>query len=677
MKTQSDTKIIEEMLRREKEASDYCSTIHNDYKKFNKFSNAPDGQWTQEESNSMGKPLMQTNRVRSYGNQIVNAAVKQDIGCNVEPVSDGADLKLARVRQAQLMKVWDMGKGKQAAAYALRCSIFGNFGVIGQRIKFADNSTMNKKIEFFALKDPTTFFWDPSAVAPACADMSYCIIKTRMTKTGFEKRYGSWKRTSPGQENKWEEDDKKTIREYWRVTETKQPKIATKTGKLYSPEEIAEMEEAPEADGGRDTYDCKVEQFIVANEKILSRSVWPGRRIPYKVVEGREYYQDGKKALQPMIIDAVNPQKKLNFIDSQKTLMFSKGPEELVLVPVESMTSDFIQTLSTATATGSRQIKVVGYKSTDQNGDAVGKPIFKPQLMGDQWLVEETKQAIDDIEACMGVSRAAWLANPERTSGIAIERSEAQGETSNFDFIENWLVAQEEEFRDTLEIIPSLGMTMQIKLAGDDQRNKDVWVNNPNAPAGMENYNIDDEDEEYHLTLKVSPAPKNMRDKSFDQMMDFAKQFPMIAPMISDLAALSSLDGNYAEDISERCNKWIAANFPMVMGQSQDPRVLAAQQQVQMLQQQLQSLSTQAGQQLQRMEAENQTLKIQLQTEKARQVGDTEKAQWEARKEELEVLIKEQDLKITQTRAMIEQTKLLQAQNPPPPKEQKTWSNVA
>jgi hypothetical protein len=538
-----------------------------------------------------------------------------------------------------MLKIWELGKGKMAAAKALRQQVGGGFSVIFYDISNADNSTFNKKINFKAFPDPTVFRCDPSAREPAMADMEYAIIEEDISEGSFKKQFGDWKdNTGRGDSQNWEKGSKKRIFSYWKIVKNPSNVVSGMDGKSYDEKELRAWPEGQEKpDFGEDpktrTNDnAEVWQYIIANREVKKKIKHPGCRLPYKVIEGREYVIDGKKSLQSMGLHAESPQRKLDFIESQKFILFSKGPLEMVFVPTEGDSAGLTDKIQDAARNGSKNVIVIPYKSIDENGHPIGAPTFRPQMLVDPNLSMESNSAIQAIEACFGMTQGAWMAQPKDMSGIAIHASEVQGETANNDFPDNWLTGLEELFRDVLHVIPMLGIQMQIKLAGDDQKDQVVWINNQVAAkkSGMQNYDLD-EDEEYSLVINASPSAKSMRDKSFDQMMSYAEKFPMMAALIPDLAAKSSLDNTYSDEISQRANKFVAHTAPWALGANTDPRSQAlmtqlqqAQQQMQQMQQAMAALQQKAQQELQEMQSRlqglssdksNEAMKIKLEAD--------------------------------------------------------------
>jgi hypothetical protein len=644
---ETDEDIIKEMQERYEEAGRVWTNIHTDWKNHFAFAFAPGGQYGQQDFDRMGtNNLLQTNLLLAYVLQVVNKFVRQDIGCEVEPVSEGADKVLARVRQAQVMACWNRWGGPSSLATSMKNLVAGNFGVMSQKIDWANSEGFDKKIEFFCLKDPTKFRCDPNAKDAALADMEYCVIDENLTPAGFRKRYGEWKDLHGTEKDKWQTGDKRKVFEYWRIKKVnrrkvfmledgtpipeKDFKLAEKMGDML-PIKLDENEEPV----FRDVYDCKVEMFIITNNSVKLKKSWPGSRIPYKVFEGREVYIDGKKSLQPMTFAAEGPQKKYNFIENQKLTLLSKGPLEIVFVPADGDTQGLDEKLQEASRNGSKNLIVIPYKSRDAQGNLLPGPEFKKPVLGDPFLTEEALLTKKDIEQTFGMINPGWMERPKGASGIAIERTEEQGDTSSFDIIDNALMALQELFRDTMELLPKLSLSMQVKLAGEDQRQETVWVNGGqmNAASGMKNYDLDD-DQQYSLMINARPEPDTMRRKSFEEMNEFAKRHPELSPMIADLDARASLNNLYSDDIADRANKFVATNFPNVLGDSGDPRLMMANQQIQQAQQMIQMLQTQMEQMAQEAGKKQAELEIKLTAAREDNTNDAARIQLEAQIEQ-------------------------------------------
>jgi hypothetical protein len=659
IKAKRDDQILEEFRKRFSEAGELWDPIHTDFRNYYRFSVAVDGQWNPQEKARMGDPALQTNRVLAYGNQVINTAIQQEIGCLVEPVSEGATAQLGLVRQSQIMTLWRKGDGSVASGYALRGQIFGSYGVLTQEIAFADRSGFNKTIKWHALEDPTMFRCDPAARGPALSDMTYSIIEHDLSKAGFRKRWGAIQKLSRIKDENFYEggNGKQKVFEYWCLHEGSYEEVADTNGKTYRREEYMALDAAtrPELatlvtgdEVTRRVSDNQVIQYIIGNDRVLKRIPWPGSRIPQKVIEGRIYWESNKKSYQAMTTHAMNPQKKYNFIESQKALMFSKGPQEIVFAPAETTVADVQKKLNDVSRNGSQGITVIPYKAIGPNGEVLGAPTFKAQLLGDPVLTQESQLAINDIEACFGMSPLSWM-NPNPTaSGVAMERRETQGQTSNFDFVKNWLVGLEESFRDTLEIIPKLGIAMQIKLAGPDQKERTVWVGR-GAPAadGTPNFDLD-EDEEYALVLRVTPSEKHQRELAFDQLMMMVQRFPNLAVAIPDLAIKAGTNNQYTETMAARAERMVP---PAILGEQQmDPQVALMGAQLEQAGSVIQGLQ----QQLQSAVQALRSLQEQLKLEKASNANDLVIAAMEDRIKKMELGIDEQKLRVEQYKATTE-----------------------
>jgi len=657
----NDDAMLSRFKKHLEEADEYWSPIHAKAREYKRFAVKENGQWTEEEAQRMGEPISQTNRLLAYVNIVVNTAIQQDIGCIVEPVSEGASAQLALVRQSQVMTLWNKGNGQMASAYAFREQVWGSFGVMKQALSFADNSGFNKKINWEALPDPTMFRCDPSAKGPALSDMCFAIEEHTLSKKGFTRLYGDVDRLDRKTEAMFERGNKQLVYEYWVLHDAGYDLLLSEDGETIRGDEYKKLKEDErpglKMDGAQQPITRRVdepyvEQVLIGNDKVLKRTPWPGSRIPYKVAEGRVVVIEGQKSMQAMTTHAMNPQKELNFIKSQKQLMFSKGPQEIVFVPAEGSTAGLQKSLTEAARNGSQNIIVVPYKSITDDGKPIPPPTFKAQLLGDPILTQEEQFAINSIEACFGMSPNSWLQPNPAASGEAMKVRAAQGETSNFDFTKNWLVMMEESFRDALEIIPKLSISMQVKLAGGAQKERTVWVNNPTAALNgeMENFDLDT-DEEYALTIKVAPSEKTMRDMAWDQMMAYFKVNPAAATVVPDLMVKMGTNHSQTEPMAARFKNLVPKE---VLGEGPDPQVMAMQAQLQ----QAGTVIQGQQQQLQQAVEALRSLQQQLKLEKANKANEAVLKTLDARLKQLDIALAEQKVLAEQIKVAGEKLKL-------------------
>lgn len=663
-KRMSDEAILEQFKKRREEAEDFWGAIHSDFSKAKHFVASEDGMWTADERNRMGEPAIQVNRLLPYVNLVVNAMIQQEIGCTVEPLSEGASSILALVRQAQLMTLWRLGHGLQAFAYAFREQVWGGYGVIKQSTCYSGRDGFNKTIKWEAIADPTCFSCDPSAKDPALADMCWAIEEHTLSKKGFQKLWGKMDKMDRKTADIFERGTKQIVYEYWVLHEAGYDEVMTDKGDTLEHSEYKKMKDdvrpSLQMQGDnpvmRRVSQNYVEQILIGNDRVLKRTPWEGSRLPYKVAEGRVVVENGRKTYQAMTTQAMSPQRKYNFIESQKTIMFSKGPQEIVFVPAEGTTTGISEKLNEAARNGSTNIVVIPYKSVSENGVPLPAPNFKAQLLGDPILTQEGQIAVQEIEACFGMSQNNWMQPSPSASGEAMKVRAAQGQTSNFDFNANALTMLEESFRDALEIIPMLSIAMQTKLGSSAGKDRVVWVNNALAAqkSGMENFDLE-EDEEYSLVLKVAPSAETMRNQAFDQLMSFAKMFPQTVVAFPDLALKAGTNNIYTEQMAARIQKMVPKEL---LDDAPDPQVQALQGQLQ----QAQGVIQAQQEQLKHASSTIIAVQDQLKGEQAKKNTDTVLAMLDVQLKKLDVTIGQQDLMAATLKKQTEELKALNEQ---------------
>jgi hypothetical protein len=336
--------------------------------------------------------------------------------------------------------------------------------------------------------------------------------------------------------------------------------------------------------------------------------------------------------------------------------MFSKGPQEIVFVPAEGTTTGISEKLNEAARNGSTNIVVIPYKSVSENGVPLPAPNFKAQLLGDPILTQEGQIAVQEIEACFGMSQNNWMQPSPSASGEAMKVRAAQGQTSNFDFNANALTMLEESFRDALEIIPKLSIAMQTKLGSSAGKERVVWVNNAFAAqeAGMENFDLEEE-EEYTLVLKVAPSAETMRNQAFDQLMSFAKVFPQTTVAFPDLALKAGTNNIYTDEMAARIQKMVPKEL---LNDAPDPQVQALQGQLQ----QAQGVIQTQQQQLQQASTAIVSIQEQLKGEKAKHSSDEVLAMLDVQLKKLDVSIGQQNLMSATIKKQNEEIKLMSEQ---------------
>ena len=232
------------------------------------------------------------------------------------------------------------------------------------------------------------------------------------------------------------------------------------------------------------------------------------------------------------------------------------------------------------------------YKAKDINGQPVGAPqrnVYEPPV---QAITQARMLASDDLKATTGIYDAALGAKSNETSGIAIQRRNAQAQTSNFHLIENLT----RSIRHTGVIInswipvyydgPRVG-----RIIGDEGEEEIVKLNQEFKHKGqMVTYRMDVG--KYDIAVETGPSFATKRQEAAAAMLDLTKSYPNLFPIIGDLM-VKSLDIPGAHEMSERLKKVAPPGVIEDKNQKPIPPEVQAQlqQQQQMLEQMTQALN--------------------------------------------------------------------------------------
>ncbi len=668
-------KIMAEFKEFKTEAHERWGTIYEFCNQRKKFNLKKDGQWTQGDIERMGKnsPHMTFNTLVGYINYMANEALQQDIGCDVEPRSSGASEELALVRRAQIMALQDLCNAYTTYGFALREGGASGIGAMRQVIKSSGKGGKEKTLVWEPIRDYNALLFSANAEGPGLGNKTRASVESLLTKQEFEDKYGTYKNLDKDQTT-WEKGNRKKVYEYWRVITGSRKLYKLEAGNTIEAEEYDAMEDEEKppilmgADGVtpeiEEDEEPVVEQWLIGNGRVLSGpELFPSTRIPIWMFFFRTIEIDGQLEVQSMTIFAEDAQKSKNFLKNVKAQMWAKSPTPIAFVPVESLNAVQEKGMAQAAESGAGEygVAIIRYKSIDDNGNAIQKPTLEYPKLTDNSLVQEENLLREDIESAIGMNNTPFLQQAAGTSGVAIKESAMMGLTSNFDGLKSWQDMIEESLRCGLEVIERMPISMQIKLAGEDQQERVAWVNAKHALApGMKNYTIDS-NEEYQLSLRVRPNSRTMREQENQSWIELYKVNPPAAQLTGDLFM-----DNISTKNSKEAAKRLRAMLPPQALQANNPAIAMLQQQLQQAQSQMQQLQGEAAQEIQAREQKLQGLEQQLQMLKADKTGEIQKNGLEQQVKLLEVQVDQYKAETDRLKAENERMVMFNPQTPAP-----------
>jgi hypothetical protein len=158
----------------------------------------------------------------------------------------------------------------------------------------------------------------------------------------------------------------------------------------------------------------------------------------------------------------------------------------------------------------------------------------------------------EDMKAVIGIYDSSLGAKSNETSGIAIARRDAQGDTGTFVYHDNFALAIERTGEIINELFPKIYDTQRtIRILGDDGKPDMVEINKPQVIDGINQIMHDMSSGSYDVIMEQGPSYATKREQAQDGMTAFIQAFPPAAPVMGDIYA-KSMDWPHAEEIGER-----------------------------------------------------------------------------------------------------------------------------
>lgn len=604
-------------------------------------------QWTPEALETRkGRPCHVVNKLPQFIRQVTGDMRQSRPGIKVVPVDDGADIETAEVRAGMIRYVENRSKAKHVYTTGADSQVTCGIGHWAVTTEYAHAGTFNQEIRVVGIEDGVSVLWDADAFLPTKSDADHCFVPVDMTSAKFKKKYPDAVADgfdtaicgtgTTGCFDNWHSDDYIRVVQYWKKKPIKRTLALMSDGSIedltesldgYDKKQIAEgLAYMRDQQGARieerDSY--KICRYLITMAEVLEEYEWPGMHIPVvpvigeEVRVGRDVYRHG------VVRYARDLQKMENYYASAETEVIALQPKAPWL-GTKKQFQDNYNLWETANT------EAHPYLQYTPDPAAPGPPQRVAPPVASQAIIEGKQRNSEDMKAVIGIYDASLGAKSNETSGVAIARRDAQGDTGTYVYHDNFALAIERTAEIINELFPKIYDTQRtIQILGDDGKPDMVQVNKPMMVGGVEKVLNDMTAGSYDVVMEQGPSYATKREQAQDGMTEFIRAFPPAAPIMGDIYA-KSMDWPHAEEIGKRLEELLpppikakleADRQKREQAGGQPPQMTPEQQQQQAAQQQQQ----QAAQQMQQA----QMAEIQAKVEKA--TADAETAKQNARK---------------------------------------------
>ena len=605
---------------------DHWSEKHEDIRKELRFSRLGQ-QWDEDDlaqRENEGKPTLTINKLPSFARRVINDARQNKPAIKVFPADDKADIKTAEVMNGLIRNIEYVSDAEVAYDTALESAVYCSWGFFEIDVDYTHHDMFAQDILIKRIPDPTTVYPDMHSDSHDASDWNRCFIAVDMPKDEFEDSYPEAD-VIPAMDDDgdgWDMDEEEVRLLYvWDRVEKEDNlvKLSNGTVTLFSTIE-EKMEEMVAADliivDQRKTLVYEVTRYLMSGAEILEEFKWKGRYIPIVPVYGEEFVLDGKRHWKSMFYDAMDSQKSYNYWRTSNAETVALQPKSPYIGREGAFNSD-----ADNWATANTQ----NHPYLEYDGDE--RPTREPPPQLSQGAMAESQSADADLKDIVGIHETGLGMQGQERSGVAIDASKVNADTSNFHFVDNLSRAMRYAGRVLLDLIPQVySDERMIRTLGWDEEVKTVQINKE-FTEGQQTRIHDMTKGKYDLTVSTGASFQTKRKESVKNMMDLATSFPQVAQIIGDLVAKNS-DWDGADEIAKRMKSMLPPNV-LAMEEMESipeearPHIANAMQQTQQLQQQLQQQQAQMAemtQQYKRLEIEYMNKK----GEQANKQADTE-----------------------------------------------------
>lgn len=604
-------KFLDEALRRHKLAVDYWQPVYDASAEDWRFY-AADDQWPESYKalrEAEGRPCETFNRLPQFVKQETNEQRQNRPAGKINPVDDTGDPEVAKAIQGVIRHIEVSSSADVADDTSFEGCVVGGIGWQRVRIDYIDDDSFERDILIEPIYDWRSVLIDPFAKRRDRADMRWAFIHTDMPRDEFEDQYPDAEACSidewdgigdDGSGADWLATDKVRVCEYF-WTE-------------YEPETICQLQDGsvvpfkdvPEGTpvvNKRSVQRAKIKWAKITAVDVLEETDWEDWQIPIFPVFGEEQWVDGELRIVSLVRNAKSSQRAFNMAWNGMLEAMALSPKSPWMV-TPKMVEGFEAIWRTS---NTEPHAYLPFNVDPQQPGGPQRTNASVDLNGWAMVVGQAEQA---LKSTTGIYDASLGAQGNETSGRAILARQKEGDTANFNYVDNLsrcILSRTRALMRLTPIVISAPRVVRI-IGADDTRTPVMLYNSQQSqppdqlPPGVEKiYDIGTG--KYDVTVTVGPSYATKRQEAVASMMDAAKFDPLLLQTAGDIF-YSQFDWEKAQEIAERRKMALPPQILQQIDAEKSGQEPPTPQQMQLLQQhqqlteQVQQL-TQVNQQLQ------------------------------------------------------------------------------
>lgn len=493
------------------------------------------------------------------------------------PADEGADPGTAKVFNGLIRSIEAASDATGAYAQAAVNATICGEGAFRITTRYASDDVFDQDIVFERIPNALAVMWDRDAIEPTRKDANHVTIRERYSKAKFQARWpnASLEDFENHSDETWHTDwydgDFVWVAEYWckkpvqktlvRLTdkrvmfeedwEAEKAKAEADTYEIARTRDAAYMELAPpppqaEVELTRTVDTHGIWRYTCNGSEILETYEWPGRHIPIVAVMGEEFWVAEKRIRRGIVRRVKDPQRMVNFHAStavEITALAPKSPWVGTATMFEGHEREYEQAHREGRA----------WLPYNADAEAPGlRPERQPGAEPPVALLQLMQTASLSVQKAAGIYNSSVSAPSPETSGVAIQRREAQADVGTYLYADNLSKSIQRAGEIMIDLIPKIyDGDRVVRVLGEDDAEDMVRIN---AIQPDRSVRYDMTAGKYDVLVRQGPSFSTKRQEAAQGLREFVRDAPTTAALFIDLIAKAQ-DWPYSDEIYERLRK--------------------------------------------------------------------------------------------------------------------------
>lgn len=572
------------------------------------------------------RPCLVINRIPQFIRQVTNDQKQNKPSIKVFPVDDKGDVDTAKILQGLTRHIEYNSNANIAYNYAFDGAVRKGFGFFRIVTDYVSPTSFDQEIIIKKVQNHFSVLLDPSHIEPDGSDAEWGFVFEDITDQEYKDRYPDselssmedWTSIGAAKDN-WITKDTVRIAEYfYKDYEEKDICLLSDGSTVFKDEFDQSMSELTVVKERKAQVPI-VKWCILNGHEVLEEKEFPSQYIPIIPVYGEEIQIENKRILEGIVRHAKDSQRMYNYMASSEAETIALAPRAPYIVAEGQIPDAYKDQWANANR---RNYPYLTYKPATIGGQPVGAPQRNVFEAATGAITQARMQAADDMKATTGIYDSALGMQSREVSGVAIQGRQAQSQTSNYHFVDNFHASLRHAGRIIIDLIPNIyDSARAARIIGEDDSQEIVLLNQMFEKNGEQKY-FNLSAGKYDVAVEAGPSFATKRQEALASMIDLTRSYPQVAQAAGDLM-VKNMDWPGASEIAERLKKML----PPGLAEDKDKKPIPpeAQAQIQQMSQMLDQLTQQLNEKTKLIETKAVELESKERIEFAKMEVDLQK----------------------------------------------------